>query len=74
MIGSRNKVKKIYQNLLDKGFQESDLQKVHAPIGLDIGAKTPEEIAVSILAEIISVKHKRPAQAPGAVIMSSAGS
>jgi xanthine dehydrogenase accessory factor len=59
---------------LDKGFQESDLQKVHAPIGLDIGAKTPEEIAVSILAEIISVKHKRPAQAPGAVIMSSAGS
>jgi xanthine dehydrogenase accessory factor len=64
MIGSRNKVKKIYQNLLDKGFQESDLQKVHAPIGLDIGAKTPEEIAVSILAEIISVKHKRPVQTP----------
>jgi len=57
-------VKKIYQNLLDKGFQESDLQKVHAPIGLDIGAKTPEEIAVSILAEIISVKHKRPVQTP----------
>jgi xanthine dehydrogenase accessory factor len=74
MIGSRNKVKKIYQNLLDKGFQESDLQKVHAPIGLDIGAKTPEEIAVSILAEIISVKHKRPAQAPGVVAMSSARS
>ena len=59
MIGSRNKVKSIFQNLLNKGFHDSDLQKAHAPIGLDIGAKTPEEIAVSILAEIISIKYKK---------------
>ncbi|RJX25741.1 MAG: xanthine dehydrogenase [Dethiobacter sp.] len=58
MIGSRNKVKNIFQNLLNKGFNESQLQKVHAPIGLDIGAKTPEEISVSILGEIILVKNK----------------
>lgn len=64
MIGSRNKVKKIFQNLLDKGFQQEDLQKVHAPIGLDIGAVTPAEIAISILAEIILIKNKK-ASLPG---------
>jgi len=58
MIGSKNKVKKIFQNLLEKGIPEERLRQVHAPIGLDIGAKTAEEIAVSILAEIISVKNK----------------
>lgn len=59
MIGSQNKIKNILQNLLAKGFAESDLQRAYAPIGLDIGAKTPEEIAVSILAEIVSVKCKK---------------
>jgi len=59
MIGSRNKVKKIFHNLLDKGFRQEALQKVHAPIGLDIGAITPEEISVSILAEIILNKNKK---------------
>lgn len=55
MIGSRGKVAATYQKMLDKGFSRSELDLVHSPIGLGIGAVTPEEIAVSILAEIISV-------------------
>ncbi len=58
MIGSRKKVQKIFQNVTQKGFSEEKLQRVKAPIGLDIGALTAEEIAVSILAQIISVKNK----------------
>jgi len=58
MIGSKKKIEAIYQNLLQKGFSEKNLQKVHAPIGLDIGAETAEEIAVSIMAEIIRYKNK----------------
>lgn len=55
MIGSRGKVAATYQKMLDKGFSRSELDSIHSPIGLMIGAVTPEEIAVSILAEIISV-------------------
>lgn len=55
MIGSRRKIKTIYDNLIAKGIKEDILKRVHAPIGLDIKAETPEEIAVSIVAEIISV-------------------
>ena len=54
MIGSRKKIKTIYDNLIAKGVREDILKRVHAPIGLDINAETPEEIAVSIMAEIIS--------------------
>jgi len=57
MIGSRNKIRKVYDNLIAKGVKEEDLKRVHAPIGLDIKAETPEEIAVSIMAEIIRVRH-----------------
>ena len=57
LIGSRAKVARIYEEL-SKGRTGSDaLARVHAPIGLDIGAVTPQEIAVSILAELIAVKH-----------------
>jgi len=55
MIGSRKKIKTIYDNLTAKGVTEESFKRVHAPIGLDIKAETPEEIAVSILAEIIQV-------------------
>jgi len=55
MIGSRNKKAKIYSELLEKGIEQALLDRVHAPIGLDIGAETPEEIAVAIMAEIISI-------------------
>lgn len=53
MIGSRRKRDFLYGLLLKEGFTPADLQRVHSPIGLDIGAETPEEIAVSILAELI---------------------
>ncbi len=53
MIGSRRKRDLIYRELLGKGYTESDLERVCAPIGLAIGAETPEEIAVSIVAELI---------------------
>jgi xanthine dehydrogenase accessory factor len=57
LIGSRAKVKRIYDQLRLEGLPPDALARVHAPIGLDIGAITPQEIAVSILAELIAVKH-----------------
>lgn len=57
MIGSRKKVAAIMNALKDEGISNERLNTVHSPIGLDIGAQTPEEIAMSILTEIIMVKH-----------------
>src|SRR6059036_659505 len=57
LIGSRAKVARIYDALMGDGMPADQLRRVHAPIGLDIGAVTPQEIAVSILAELIAVKH-----------------
>ncbi|HUR32264.1 MAG TPA: XdhC/CoxI family protein [Vicinamibacterales bacterium] len=57
LIGSRAKVARISDQLLSEGMPPEVLKQVHAPIGLDIGAVTPQEIAVSILAELIAVKH-----------------
>jgi xanthine dehydrogenase accessory factor len=57
LIGSRAKVARIYAELASSQMPASALTRVHAPIGLDIGAVTPQEIAVSILAELIAVKH-----------------
>jgi xanthine dehydrogenase accessory factor len=57
LIGSRAKVKRIYDALREEGLTPEQLRPIYAPIGLDIGAVTPQEIAVSILAELIAVKH-----------------
>jgi xanthine dehydrogenase accessory factor len=57
LIGSRAKVKRIYDALLAEGVSAESLARVHAPVGLDIGAITPEEIAVAILAELIAVRR-----------------
>jgi xanthine dehydrogenase accessory factor len=57
LIGSRAKVARIYDALTADAMPAEHLRSVHAPIGLDIGAVTPQEIAVSILAELIAVKH-----------------
>jgi len=57
LIGSRAKVARIYDALTAAEIPAELLERVHAPIGLDIGAVTPQEIAVSILAELIAVKH-----------------
>ena len=56
--GSRRKVGLVKQMLADNGVPHDVIESVHTPIGLDIGAETPEEIAVAILAEIIEVKNK----------------
>lgn len=58
MIGSKNKRNHVYQGLLDEGFSFSDLERVHSPIGLNIFADSPEEIAVSIVAEMIQVRRQ----------------
>ena len=55
-IGSRRKLALCRDRLLDEGFTEAEYARVHAPIGLAIGAETPEEIAVSIAAELIAVR------------------
>jgi xanthine dehydrogenase accessory factor len=56
MIGSRRKRDTIYKRLLEDGYTSADIDRVHSPIGLTIGADTPEEIAVSIVAEMIAVR------------------
>jgi xanthine dehydrogenase accessory factor len=56
MIGSRRKRDTIYGSLREEGFSEEDLARVHCPIGIAIGARTPAEIAVSIAAELISFR------------------
>ncbi len=58
MIASRRKRDMIYASLAQQGFSEEDLARVHCPIGLDIGAKTPAEIAVSIAAELITLSNQ----------------
>jgi xanthine dehydrogenase accessory factor len=57
LIGSKAKVKRIYDALLAEGMPPECLQRVNAPVGLDIGAVSPEEIAVAILAELIAVRR-----------------
>jgi xanthine dehydrogenase accessory factor len=68
LIGSRAKVKRIYDALRQEGITPEALKPVHAPIGLDIGAITPQEIAVSILAELIAVKHGKVGGSAGETV------
>lgn len=60
MIGSRRKRDVIYRSLIQEGVSKERLDRVHSPIGLDIGAETPEEIAVSIIAELIRERASKP--------------
>jgi xanthine dehydrogenase accessory factor len=57
LLGSRAKIVHIFTALADRGVTRERLAAVHAPLGLEIGAQTPEEIAVSILAEMIAVRR-----------------
>lgn len=59
MIGSKKKVARAFRDLTEQGFLAEDLARVHAPIGLPIGAETPEEIAVSIAAQMIQVRSAK---------------
>jgi len=59
MIGSRHKIKVVMDHMRANGYSQELLDMVHSPIGLDIGAQTPAEIAVCIAAEIIQVKNQK---------------
>jgi xanthine dehydrogenase accessory factor len=58
-LGSRRTHERRKQLLLEEGFDEAALARIHTPIGLDIGARSPEEIALAILAEMVAVRHRR---------------
>ena len=53
MIGSRRRVRATYVQLIDEGVPDHFIERIHAPVGLDIGAETPEEIAVAVAAELV---------------------
>lgn len=62
MIGSRRKNALLYDALREEGVTDEQIAQVHSPIGLSIGSETPEEIAISIVAEIIQVRAERNGQ------------
>lgn len=64
MIGSKRKVTTFYKELLGQGVAAEKFDHVHAPVGLDIGATTPEEIAIATIAEIIAFRRKSTAALP----------
>lgn len=68
LIGSRAKVARLTDALLEAGVSPEWLKRLHAPIGFDIGAVAPEEIAVSILAELIAVRRGRIGEAQAAAL------
>ena len=72
LMGSKRRVRITFERILSRGTARELLEKVHAPIGLDIDADTPEEIAVSIMAEMIKVRRerKRPSRSRTGVIPS----
>jgi xanthine dehydrogenase accessory factor len=59
MIGSRAKRETIYKHMLADGYTQEDINKVYSPIGISIGAETPEEIAISITAELIQIRAEK---------------
>lgn len=58
MLGSKNRIGAVWEKLRRDGAPEARLKAVHAPIGFDIGAQSPEEIAIATLAEVLAVKNK----------------
>jgi xanthine dehydrogenase accessory factor len=59
LMGSKRKIKTIFEPLREEGVDENLIRKVHTPIGLEIEAESPEEIAISIAAEVIKVKNQK---------------
>ena len=64
MIGSKRKTITIFRELVKEGFSEQLFERVHAPVGLDIGAITPEEIAIAITAELVAARRGVQRQLP----------
>jgi xanthine dehydrogenase accessory factor len=67
IIGSRRKVRMVMERLVAEGCDPQRVEALYSPVGIDIGAETPAEIAVSILAEMIAVRHNSPALAAMAI-------
>ena len=68
MIGSRRKVRMIFDDLIAEGITREALARVHAPVGVDIGSQTVPEIAISILAELVAHRNLHgdvPGRPPG---------
>jgi xanthine dehydrogenase accessory factor len=63
MIGSRRKVLSVYKALEKEGYKPQEFERIYAPMGLEIGALSPEEIAISIVAELIAVRRNAVASA-----------
>ena len=59
MIGSEEKMEALFKELEEEGVSKSKLLSVHVPVGIPIHSKTPEEIAISIAAQIIQVKNSQ---------------
>jgi xanthine dehydrogenase accessory factor len=74
LIGSARKVRGVFAKLAQEGVPQERLRRVHAPIGVEIGAVTPEEIAVSILAEMTAVRRGAAARPGARAIRVPAGS
>jgi xanthine dehydrogenase accessory factor len=72
LIGSKRKVLTIFGELLDRGVTRERLARVHAPIGLDVGAVTPGEIAVSIAAELVAVRRGAGGKTAGSMRVTAA--
>jgi len=64
MVGSKRKLIEFAKVLQSEGLSTDQLERVHSPVGLDIGALTPQEIAVSVVAEMIAVRRNRAPSAP----------
>lgn len=71
MIGSHKKVEATRQRLLEDGFSKNQIDSIYAPVGLPIGAVTPGEIAISILAQIIEIKNKRSSSSISAALQNT---
>jgi xanthine dehydrogenase accessory factor len=57
MIGSRRRVRATYEKLVEEGFGRDLIDRIHAPVGLDVGAETPEEIAIAVAAELVMLRR-----------------
>ncbi len=74
MIGSSRKVGKARERLADRGIPPAAFERLHAPVGLDVGARTHEEIAVAVVAELIAVRRTGSSPRPaGAARLAKGG-
>jgi xanthine dehydrogenase accessory factor len=72
-IGSRGTHAKRVMRLHEAGFTDADIARIHSPVGLNLGAQTPEEIAIAILAEIVAVRRGKDAGSMSSMPVKAAG-